>query len=382
MTRPQPILDLIKSLPPSAMKLDGKPLFGYAPPFPWEQFSAEASSLFGIEDFKIAPADVQWRTESRQFSGLGGNILCSWINFAPLEGAMGWAMSKSDISTFMQLLLHKHPTSLEHLDSDFQKGFYYFIAAQAVNLIGKLNFDRTLSPSISEEPVKSISKDLSLCLDVTITANGQSVAGRAIISPELYSSWKARHNDQNELSVNSSLAQKLTVIVHIELGKTSLTKDEWSTISTGDFILLDSCSYEPDSDKGRVMLTIGGERVFRAKLKQGNIKILEFPLIHEVDPSMNTSADDDDDFDQVNEEAPSSSSQPFNAANLPINLVVEAGRLQMTVQQLMELQPGNLLELDIHPENGVDLVVNGQRIGKGELLKIGETLGIRILSLG
>jgi flagellar motor switch protein FliN len=48
----------------------------------------------------------------------------------------------------------------------------------------------------------------------------------------------------------------------------------------------------------------------------------------------------------------------------------------------MELQPGNMLEVDLHPENGVDLVVNGKRIGKGELLRVGETLGVRILDIG
>jgi len=54
----------------------------------------------------------------------------------------------------------------------------------------------------------------------------------------------------------------------------------------------------------------------------------------------------------------------------------------MTVQTLLDLNPGNLLELDVHPESGVDLVVNGSRIGKGELLQIGDTLGVRILELG
>ena len=46
--------------------------------------------------------------------------------------------------------------------------------------------------------------------------------------------------------------------------------------------------------------------------------------------------------------------------NIQLNVIVEVGRLQMSVQKLMELQPGNLLELDVHPENGVDLVVNGK----------------------
>ncbi len=67
---------------------------------------------------------------------------------------------------------------------------------------------------------------------------------------------------------------------------------------------------------------------------------------------------------------------------VPFSLVIEAGRIRMPLQKLMALQPGNILELNVHPETGVDLVVNGKRIGKGELLLLGEALGVRVLDLG
>lgn len=68
--------------------------------------------------------------------------------------------------------------------------------------------------------------------------------------------------------------------------------------------------------------------------------------------------------------------------DIPLHIVVEVGRFQMTVEKMMELQPGNMLNLQVRPEDGVDLVVNGRRIGKGELLKFGETLGVRITEIG
>lgn len=78
---------------------------------------------------------------------------------------------------------------------------------------------------------------------------------------------------------------------------------------------------------------------------------------------------------------PASGTSTATVEEIPLSVVVEVGRLQMSVKKLMELQPGNMLELDIHPESGVDLVVNGKRIAKGELLRIGEALGVRILEL-
>ena len=67
--------------------------------------------------------------------------------------------------------------------------------------------------------------------------------------------------------------------------------------------------------------------------------------------------------------------------DLPLSLIVEAGRVKMTFRELRDLSPGNVLDLKLNPEQGVDLVVGGKKIGKGELLKVGETLGIRILEI-
>lgn len=67
---------------------------------------------------------------------------------------------------------------------------------------------------------------------------------------------------------------------------------------------------------------------------------------------------------------------------VPLHVVVEAGRLKMSLRQLLDLAPGNLLELGITPESGVNLVVSGKVVGRGELIRVGETLGVRILEKG
>ncbi|MFA6914794.1 MAG: type III secretion system cytoplasmic ring protein SctQ [Parachlamydiales bacterium] len=77
-----------------------------------------------------------------------------------------------------------------------------------------------------------------------------------------------------------------------------------------------------------------------------------------------------------------SSAKSGSLKDIPMHVVVEVGRFQMTVEKMMELQPGNMLNLNVSPEDGVDLVVNGRRIGRGELLKFGETLGVRITEVG
>ncbi|MFT4554043.1 MAG: flagellar motor switch protein FliN/FliY [Chlamydiales bacterium] len=68
--------------------------------------------------------------------------------------------------------------------------------------------------------------------------------------------------------------------------------------------------------------------------------------------------------------------------DIPMTISVEAGRLEMSAEKLIALRPGNMLEIPTLPEMGVALVVNGKQVGKGELIRVGETLGVRIVAMG
>jgi len=67
--------------------------------------------------------------------------------------------------------------------------------------------------------------------------------------------------------------------------------------------------------------------------------------------------------------------------DLSFPISIEVGRVNISLAKLLELQEGNLLELGVNPDAGVDLVVHGKCIGKGELLKVGDSIGVRILQL-
>lgn len=429
--QPQPF-DWIKQLPTAILQADEIPLFGKAPPFPWDKLSNELSRVFQIENVVIQPSEMQWRTPDQLSAGMGSEPIYLHCAFSPLEGSLTWVMNKSDIAAIMQILLTRPPENFQALDPDFQQGFYRFLAAQVINIVNKLDFDKNLSPSLHQDTTPH--EKPAFCIDVSIALPQKTFMGRVILSSALRHSWMERYADRKlGLNYNSPLAQKLQVIVHLEAGKTELTQSEWSEIVPGDFLMLDFCSFEPDSDKGRIMMTVDGVPMFRARLKQGDIKILEFPLYHEVETPMNKDESEDEDEDEFEEseleetedeeefedelteeetetemeteEEPTEAEEPkvqskkeqppekvatpslekkgaIKPEELPLTVIIEVGRVQMSIQKLMELQPGNVLELDIHPENGVDLVINGRRVGKGELLKVGETLGVRILDIG
>jgi len=64
-----------------------------------------------------------------------------------------------------------------------------------------------------------------------------------------------------------------------------------------------------------------------------------------------------------------------------VAMVVELGRVMVSAADVMGLRPGQVIELSRQPGEPVDLVVDGKRIGKGELVEIDGELGVRLLSL-
>lgn len=414
--------DWLKQIPASFLTLDAKPLFGAAPAFPWDALANEINQIYQLQNLKISPSDMQWREDP--LAGVGAQPIVLQIACAPMEGDFYWLMAKNDCETLMELLLTKKAAAFDVLDSDFTTGFYQFIAAQTLQLLNQLEWDKNLSFSIRDPSV--LPKGPAFCIDVSIQAQDKRIPGRAVLPPALLQAWRERFADRKlAIDPHSPLVAKLQAIVHLEAGKTTLSKEEWSQVKPGDFLLLDHCSLDLDSDKGRVLLTVHGHPLFRAKLKQGSLKILEYPLTLEAEAPMNDQEEEEEEFEDFEgeteleglldeeQEAPKENDAPpkteakpeakqaakkitptqvapeagggktqFDAASMPITIHLEVGRLQMSLQQLMELQPGNLLELNIRPEDGVDLVVGGKRIAKGELLRIGEALGVRVLDIG
>jgi type III secretion system YscQ/HrcQ family protein len=67
--------------------------------------------------------------------------------------------------------------------------------------------------------------------------------------------------------------------------------------------------------------------------------------------------------------------------DVAVAMAVELGRVSVSAADVMSLRPGQVIELNRAPGDPVDLVVDGKRLGKGELVEIEGELGVRILEL-
>mgnify|MGYP001290755797 CR=1 FL=1 len=60
-----------------------------------------------------------------------------------------------------------------------------------------------------------------------------------------------------------------------------------------------------------------------------------------------------------------------------VRLTVEVGRTEITIQDLLKLNEGSVVELDRMAGDPLDIQINGTTIAKGEVVVIGERFGIR-----
>lgn len=66
---------------------------------------------------------------------------------------------------------------------------------------------------------------------------------------------------------------------------------------------------------------------------------------------------------------------------LPVQVAFEIGRMQLRLGELSSLQPGYVFAIPAQLEGAnVTILANGQAVGQGELVSVGDTLGVRLLA--
>lgn len=87
------------------------------------------------------------------------------------------------------------------------------------------------------------------------------------------------------------------------------------------------------------------------------------------------------DADPVATPAPAAGDPDAAARDLPVSIEFELGQLEMGLGELSNLQPGYVFTLPTHLEGAnVTIRANGRQAGRGEVVAVGDTLGVRLLS--
>lgn len=66
---------------------------------------------------------------------------------------------------------------------------------------------------------------------------------------------------------------------------------------------------------------------------------------------------------------------------VPLAVTVEVGRARMTIQDLLQLGQGSVVELEKLAGDPLDIYINGQKVAKGEAVIVNEKFGIRLTDI-
>lgn len=375
----------IKYVESVAIQAQDIPMWGTTPSFPWKAFTKALNESIETKKLKILPGKAEWKIGSAILKGMGRSPLQLAIELSPLKGHVSLIFPSEDFAKLSSWAIHPEGGNEGFSDPYLQKGFFRFLSVEAISVLEKLQAFQGLALKLIDAHLE---KEDAYCIDIAIEHEGETIWGRLICPTPFQESFKHHYARDWDFSIPSHLYEEIFVDLSLTAGETKLSQDEWKKIREGDFVIMDHSSYYPKLNKGTFQLKVDNTPLFLAKVKEDSIKLLDYAHYFEE----NTMEDEkiEDTFEEPMEQSESASvsveeaSEPSMASpkSVPISLTVEVARIKMNLDKLLKLKPGNILELGIHPQQGVNLIANGKCMGKGELLQIGDTIGVKITKLG
>ena len=67
--------------------------------------------------------------------------------------------------------------------------------------------------------------------------------------------------------------------------------------------------------------------------------------------------------------------------DVPLDIAVELGRARMSIQDLLALGPGSVIELDKIAGEPLDILVNDRLVARGEAVVVNDKFGVRITDI-
>lgn len=349
--------------------LDAVPLFGNTAPFDWSHLASLLSSCFQGE-VTLRPSHQEWKNPSEIKKGLGSNPFLSAVSVMPLGLPLFWAMPRADMDKFTSGMLYEKGKG--KTSEIIREGFYQYLLLEALDSLQQIEPLQKLTFQLEEEA--SFPDEACFCVDLEVQMDDKTCWGTLLIPASFRKKW-VEHCSENPLEYfPTETAKQTELILGLKTGASQLSQKEWSAFRPGDFLLLDQNSYDAHKQTGIATMNFNETPLFQVKIKHNKIELLDYALSYEE--TMEQKKTESDQTLQLQEETASS------IKDIPLNITVELARFRMPLDRLMHLSPGNLLELPVHPDQGVSLCVNGKKVGSGELVYLGETLGVRILELG
>ncbi|QOZ36258.1 type III secretion system cytoplasmic ring protein SctQ [Bradyrhizobium sp. CCBAU 53421] len=163
----------------------------------------------------------------------------------------------------------------------------------------------------------------------------------------------------SDLPVLAAALDELPLLLDVRIAPITLALAELQRLAQGDVIMLDNQSVGRDGAMS-VVAHLSNNPWFRASIRDCRLSVQSV-----VDRLM-----DKPEF-----------LPPESLDSLNLTVDVDVGRLTMPLGQLRELAVGQVIDLGFDATTNVSLRVNGQVVATGELVRIAEQTGVRLLDL-
>jgi type III secretion protein Q len=162
---------------------------------------------------------------------------------------------------------------------------------------------------------------------------------------------------------------EVPVAIGVRVAAATFAVGEIATLSLGDVVIADQCQQAKTA-----VAVIAEHLVAPVELTAAGARIAALPTRARGSPwewSMENGG---------NSPQPDVA-QKTNFDDIPVKLLFELGRIELSLAEIRQLAPGAILPVSRPLEDSVDILANGRRIGRGSLVQIGDSLGIRITRL-
>ncbi len=395
------------------------PLWGNPPPFPWEDLSDALAQKWNLQDLKISCLKTSWGKKEQALQGLGTRSVLIPIDVAPLSEVCFWAISSEDMHTLSQAVLQ--PPAFKDLPEDsISRGCFQFLLLQTLQAFSENQTYPSLRAILAEDC--SLVDDTLFIAEIRVRWSTGNIYGKIILPRTLIASFREFYRVDSVEYMHSPAAHELSVPLSLVAGRSTLALSQWKLAQVGDFLKLDMCTLSPTELSGHARLMLNDTALFTIAIKKEKVSVSDFAFYQE-DTMQNFTNDDEDeekdehemldneeieedqeeetfeedlsdedfselqsdqDKEEETEESPDTEKleHTLAQAEIPITLVVEIGRIQMNLDKVLELQPGNVLDLAQNIDTHVRICSNGKCLATGELVALGETLGVKITKIG
>lgn len=390
-------LHWVKTVEQTLIDTGAIPLWGDPPSPPWDALARALAALLHSDILSLEAKATRVLRKDEVTSLLEMSPVPLTLYLSPIQSPLFFLMGKEELSSITSWGLV--PSGKGFLSTSFQEGFYYYLCTHLVSLLNEAHAWQDLTLKIAQPG--PLPEEECACIDIEIRHPKQLITATLVCPVSFHSAFTAHFSSPHALLKDH---RSIEVPLRVLIGHVVLRSKEWKGIRPGDFILLDRCGFDPETKKGTLTLSLEDRPLFYTRLKENHIKIVDYATYYEETEPMDDALPPSDEAFQEDEntfaaetgangthlwssdtdeltESKNTPTHSIPAQNVPLTLTIELARLRMNLDKVLELSPGNTLELPLSAQGNVHVVIGGKKVAEAELIKLGERLGVRILNL-